>query len=62
MVNDNYRNDKSDIHTIGHRPPILHSAVVQTFFIPDYGVYYQTSVKLYNLGLQLDYNISQDVS
>ena len=48
MVNDNYRNDKSDIHAIGHSPLILHSTVVQTFFDPDYGGYYQTSIKLCN--------------
>ena len=57
MVNDNYRNDKSDIHAIGHSPLILHSTVVQTFFDPDYGGYYQTSIKLCNWGLQLDYDI-----
>ena len=57
IVNDNYLNDKSNIHAIGHSPPILHSTVVQTFFVPDYGGYYQTPVKHRNLGLQLDYDI-----
>ena len=61
MVNDYYRNNKSDIHAIGHSPPILHSTVVQTFFIPDYGGYYQASVKLCNWGLQLDYDNQQDI-
>ena len=57
IVNDYYRNNKSDIHTIGHSPLILHSTVVQTFFDSDYGWYYQTPVKHRNLGLQLDYDI-----
>ena len=51
MVNDNYRNNKSAIHAFGHSPLILHSTVVQTFFDPDYGGYYQTPVKHRNLGL-----------
>ena len=61
MVNDNYRNNKSAIHAFGHSPLILHSTVVQTFFDPDYGGYYQTPVKHRNLGLQLDYYNQQDI-
>ena len=61
MVNDNYWNNKSDIHAIGHSPLIFHCTVVQTFFDPDYGGHYQTPVKHRNLGLQLDYDNPQDI-
>ena len=61
MVNDNYRNNKSNIHAIGHSPLILHSTEVQTFFDPDYGRYYQTPVKHRNLGLQPDYDNPQNI-